>query len=62
MIDKRYSLHATKLFTKSDGAAFKSEMMNAKRGVTKTIDVFQRWTIVVIFALVGILVALSKAL
>ena len=62
VIDKRYSLHAAKLFNKSDGAALKSEMMNARRGVIKAIDESQRWTIVVIFALVGIWVALSKVL
>ena len=60
VIDKKYSLHATKLFNKSDGAALKSQMMNASRGVIKAIDESPRWTIVAIFVLVGTLAALSK--
>lgn len=61
-IDKRYSLHATQLFTKADGAELKSEMMEIKSDLIKAIAESQRWTITAIFAAVGLFAALNKVL
>jgi uncharacterized protein YajQ (UPF0234 family) len=54
-IDKRYSVHASQLSTKSDLAELKTELI-------KAIAESQRWTITAIFAAVGLFAALSKVL
>lgn len=53
MIDKRYTVHASQLSTKSDLAEFKTELI-------KAMAESQRWTITAIFAAVGLFAALSK--
>ena len=45
-IDKRYALHAQQLFTKTDGAELKTEII--------------KWSIGTIFAAVGLFAAVSK--
>ena len=54
-IDKRYTVHASQLSTKSDLAELKTELI-------KAIAESQRWTITAIFAAVGLFAALSKIL
>jgi nucleoid DNA-binding protein len=61
-IDKRYSLHATQLFAKADGASLKAEIAQTKSDLIKAIAESQRWTITAVFAAVGLFAALSKVL
>lgn len=54
-IDKRYALHSDVLATKRDLAELKTELI-------KAIAESQRWTIIAIFAAVGLFAALRKVL
>ena len=54
-IDKRYSLHASQLFTKADGEGLRADM-------ARMVAESQRWTITAVFAAVGLFAALSKVL
>lgn len=54
-IDKRYSLHASQLFTKADGEALRADL-------ARIVAESQRWTITAVFAAVGIFAALTKIL
>ena len=54
-IDKRYSLHASQLFTKADGEGLRADM-------ARMVAESQLWTITAVFAAVGLFAALSKVL
>ena len=47
-IDKRYEMHAQQLFTKADGAELKADII--------------KWSVMTIFAAVGLFATLSKVL
>jgi hypothetical protein len=61
-IDKRYTLHAAQLATRGDVDTVRKEMAEMKTELIKAIAESQRWTIIAIFASVGVFAALTKLL
>ena len=52
-LDRRYSLHASQLFTKADSGELEARLLRAMAEM-------QRWTLTAIFAAFGVTVALIK--
>lgn len=66
VIDKRYALHERQLFTKTDGAEMKADLLvsvtNVKTEMMKAMVDMQRWTLGALFAGMASVAAIVKLL